>query len=241
VYWPKGRIALGVSTADERDPLPEQAVSELVPMIHAELLRRFSEKPPFHDALIDERLQTVTVPFNERTASSSAITLPRGSRISIEMKKTIRLFLHWCEPPGGGTTDLDLSVALYDSAWRFLGVCSYYELKLVTPKREIVAQSAGDLRNAPWPDGATEFVDLDCELAGSLGARFAVMVINAYAGLPFSQLEQGFAGLMLRDDPAGEPGFFVAGLEIASAGVEVCGRRQRVGYAVTPRHPDRAP
>jgi hypothetical protein len=204
VYWPKGRIALGVSTADERDPLPEQAVSELVPMIHAELLRRFSEKPPFRDALIDERLQTVTVPFNERTASSSAITLPRGSRFSIEMKKTVRLFLHWCEPPGGGTTDLDLSVALYDSAWRFLGVCSYYELKLVTPKREIVAQSAGDLRNAPWPDGATEFVDMDCELAGSLGARFAVMVINAYAGLPFSQLERGFAGLMLRDDPAGE-------------------------------------
>jgi hypothetical protein len=30
------------------------------------------------------------------------------------------------------------------------------------------------------------------------------MVINAYAGLPFSQLERGFAGLMLRDDPAGE-------------------------------------
>jgi hypothetical protein len=204
VYWPKGRIALGVSTADERECLPEHAASELVRMIHTELLRRFSEKPPFHDSFIDERLQFITVPFNERTASSSAVTLPRGSRIPIALEKKIRLFLHWCQPQGGCTTDLDLSMALYDSAWQFLGVCSYYELRLFTPKHEIAAQSAGDLRNAPWPDGATEFVDLDCGLAGSMGARFAVMVINAYAGLPFSQLERGFAGLMLRDDPAGQ-------------------------------------
>lgn len=204
VYWPKGRIALGVSTADEREPLSKLAVSELVRMIHVELLRRFSDKPPFHDGVIDERLKFITVPFNERTASSSAVTLPRGSRIPIALEKKIRVFLHWCEPRGGNTTDLDLSVALYDSEWQFLGVCSYYELKLFTPKHAIVAQSAGDLRNGPWPDGATEFVDLDCGLAASMGARFAVMVINAYAGLPFSQLERGFAGLMLRDDPAGQ-------------------------------------
>jgi hypothetical protein len=37
-----------------------------------------------------------------------------------------------------------------------------------------------------------------------MGARFAVMVINAYAGLPFSALERGFAGLMLRDDRLGK-------------------------------------
>jgi hypothetical protein len=30
-----------------------------------------------------------------------------------------------------------------------------------------------------------------------------VMVVNNYAGMPFSQLERGFAGLMLRDDTGG--------------------------------------
>jgi hypothetical protein len=118
--------------------------------------------------------------------------------------KTVRLFLHWCQPEGpDNTTDLDLSVAVYDAQWQFLGVCSYYQLTLETAWNEVVATSSGDLRDAPWPDGATEFVDLDCERALSMGARFAVMVINAYAGLPFSALERGFAGVMLRDDRLG--------------------------------------
>lgn len=204
VYWPKGRIALGVSTDDERDILPERAIVAIVRMIHTELLRRFSEKPLFRECLVDEQLRSVTVPFNERTASASAVSVPRGSRIPVSMEKKVRIFLHWCQPQGdGNTTDLDLSIALYDAAWQFQGVCSYYQLKITNSKHEVIAQSAGDLRNAPWPDGASEFVDLDCERAAAMGTRFAVMVVNAYAGLPFSQLERGFAGLMLRDDTAG--------------------------------------
>ena len=71
------------------------------------------------------------MPFNERTASAAAVSLPRGSRIRVPVEKTIRLFLHWCQPEkDGDQTDLDLSVALYDEAWRYLGVCSYYQLKL---------------------------------------------------------------------------------------------------------------
>lgn len=86
---------------------------------------------------------------------------------------------------------------------RLIAVMSYYHLKLTTAQNEIVAVSSGDLRGAPGPDGATEYVDLSCECAASMGARFAVMVINAYAGLPFSALERAFAGIMLRDDRLG--------------------------------------
>ena len=60
--------------------------------------------------------------------------LPRGSTIPVPLGKTIRLFLHWCQPEDGGrVTDLDLSVAFYDAAWKYVGVCSYYELKLLAP------------------------------------------------------------------------------------------------------------
>jgi hypothetical protein len=34
--------------------------------------------------------------------------------------------------------------------------------------------------------------------------RYAVMVVNNYAGMGFGQLERGFAGLMLRDDARGQ-------------------------------------
>jgi hypothetical protein len=205
VFWPKGRIAKGVSSADERATLPSAAVATLVQAIDAELIGRFSHKPPFAQCIIDEELRTVTVPFNERTASQAAVVLPRGSSIPVPFEKTMRLFLHWCQPAKGGrTTDLDLSVALYDEAWQYVGVCSYYQLRLAGKTGQLIAQSAGDLRDAPWPDGATEFVDLSCEPAVANGARYAVMVVNSFAGMPFSQLERGFAGLMIRSDTGGQ-------------------------------------
>jgi hypothetical protein len=170
--------------------------------IEAELLRRFSAKAAFADGLIDEGLRTIIVPFNESTASRSAVSLPRGSRIPVPPGKWVRLFLHWCQPEKNGRrTDIDLSVGLYDEAWRYVGVCSYYQLQAQAKDGALIAQSAGDRTDAPWPDGATELVDLHRDQACAAGVRYAVMVVNNYAGMPFSLLERGFAGLMLRDDP----------------------------------------
>jgi hypothetical protein len=204
VYWPKGRVAKGVSTADNRAVLPRHAVEPLVRAIDSELLRRFSAKPAFEECLVDDALWTVMAPFNERTASQSAISLAQGSCVSIPSGKLVRLFLHWCQPRSGATTDLDLSVAFYDNSWNYMGVCSYYQLKLAGKQGDVIAKSAGDLRDAPWPDGATEFVDIERDQARAEGIRYAVMVVNNFAGMPFSLLERGFAGLMLRDDPGGQ-------------------------------------
>jgi Prokaryotic RING finger family 4 len=150
VYWPKGRVATGASTADNRKVLTQRIASATVRVIRAELLRRFSEEPPYAECLIDEELRKITVPFNERTASRAAVSIPRGSSFPVELGKTIRLFLHWCQPDGPHTTtDLDLSVAFYDAVWQFLGVCSYYQLTLKTAQDEVVATSSGDLQSAP--------------------------------------------------------------------------------------------
>ncbi len=204
VFWPKGRVARGVSAPDERAVLPAAAIAAAVGAIDNQLLARFANKPAFAACLIDEALRSVIVPFNERTASRSAVSLPRGSRVQVPAGKSIRLFLHWCQPEHQGfTTDLDLSVGFYDADWRFVGVCSYYQLRATTRDGSLLAQSAGDLRDGPWPDGATEFVDLDCVEALSAGVRYVVMVVNNYAGMPFSTLERAFAGLMLRDDLGG--------------------------------------
>lgn len=203
VYWPKGRVALGPSRRDRRAVLPRPAIDAATRDIEAELLRRFAEKPSFAQGLIDGALRTVLVPFNERTASPASVSLPRGSRISVPPGKQPRLFLHWCQPQDDRTAcDLDLSVAFYDRSWTYVGVCSYYQLRFEAA-RGTVARSSGDLRDAPWPEGATEFVDIDHGVARAAGIRYAVVVVNNYAGLPFSQLDRGFAGLMLRDDAGG--------------------------------------
>ncbi|KQW96595.1 hypothetical protein ASC94_07055 [Massilia sp. Root418] len=199
VYWPKGKVTKGVYAPDERPALPAVAIERTLAVLEQELLRRFAEKPDFPVFLIDTRLKQVMVPFNERTASRSAIQLPRGSTLAVPLAGTMRLFLHWCEPQSGGrVTDLDLSVAFFDKDWRFCGTCSYYELKF-----KDIARSAGDLRGAPYPDGASEFVDIDCGRALADGIRYAVAVLNNYAGMPFEQLERAYAGLMQLEDAHG--------------------------------------
>jgi hypothetical protein len=204
VYWPKGRMARGVSVTDERATLDRASVDVAVNAIDNELLRRFSLKPAFDSCLLDAELRNVIVPFNERTASRSAVSLPRGSRVAVPPGKLVRLFLHWCQPAlTTNPTDLDLSVAFYDAEWKYVEVCSYYQLQAISKQGGVMARSAGDLRSAPWPDGATEFVDLDRETAAKSGIRYAVMVLNNYSGLPFGALERAFAGLMLRDDADG--------------------------------------
>jgi hypothetical protein len=204
VYWPKTAVALGVVAPDRRPVLPPSVTGPIGSVIDDELLRRFARAPSFPIALVDDALRHIVVPFNERTASRSAVALPRGSRAPVPRGKLVRLFLHWCQPQAGGReTDLDLSVAFYDSDWNYAGTCSYYQLRKSTRSGEVMAESAGDLQDAPWPAGATELVDLHWERALSDGVRYAVMVVNAYRGMPFSKLAHAFAGVMLRDDAKG--------------------------------------
>ncbi|MFN3201446.1 MAG: MXAN_6230/SCO0854 family RING domain-containing protein [Bradymonadia bacterium] len=205
VYWPKGKVAKGVFDDDTRPTLPSEITGPLMHALTSELLRRFETLPSFETGILDAALTEVMVPFNARTASPSAVMLPRGSRVPVESGKVMRLFLHWCQPEGDrGSTDLDLSVGLYDTHWRSVGVCSYYQLQALSPGGALMAQSAGDLLSAPWPEGATEFVDIHREAATEAGVRYAVAVINAYSGLPFNALERALAGLMLRDDVEGQ-------------------------------------
>ncbi|NHZ95371.1 MXAN_6230/SCO0854 family RING domain-containing protein [Massilia sp. CCM 8734] len=206
IFWPASNIVTGVVAPDHRPALPKAVIDQSLALIERALLARFSAKPHFGDFLIDVALTDIMAPFNERTASRSAVQLPRGSTLAVPQGKKARLFLHWCEPQDGdayANSDLDLGVGFYDEDWKLVGECSYCELTWRGRDGETIAISAGDLRNAPFPDGATEFIDLDCELARRHGVRYAVMEINNYSGLPFEALEHAFAGLMFRDDVQG--------------------------------------
>ncbi len=115
VYWPKGRVAIGASSSDNRVPASNKFYRHTDSRDRSELLMRFSEKQTFDDCILDESLKSVMVPFNERTASRAVICLTRGSRIPIPSGKLVRLFLHWCQPEQNGhSSDLDLSVGFYD-------------------------------------------------------------------------------------------------------------------------------
>ncbi len=203
VYWPKAGYHVPKPAFDERPALDGGLIAEATAQLDAELLRRFEEKPRWATAVLDEALADITVPFNERTASKSAVQLPRGSTVQLSAEKQLRLFIHWCQPQLGARTDIDLSIGFFDSDWILRGECAYYSLTALDRAGQPIAKSSGDFTSAPWPDGAAEFVDFDRERARATGYRYAVMVVNAYSGLPFRALERATAGVMLRDGDQG--------------------------------------
>jgi hypothetical protein len=203
VYWPKGATTSGVAAPDKRSVLRSDVVASAHRQLDDELLGRFAKHQAFDDCILDDALRDIIVPFNERTASRAMVALPRGSRVPLDASKHVRMFLHWCQPEHGGvTTDIDLSVGFYDAEWANVGTCSWSQLKY--PADGSIAKSAGDLRSAKFPNGATEFVDVDREAARAAGIRYCVMVVANYIGMAFGKLERGFAGLMLRDDVRGK-------------------------------------
>jgi hypothetical protein len=204
VFFPRGEVLKAWGTSDTRAPLRSDAIGALVALLRAELVARAAIKRNFARAVIDRGLCDLRAPTGDRAMSKTRIVWPRGSAIALGDRpdEPIRLFLHWEEPPGT-RIDLDLSVALFDEAWRHVATCD--DTHLVVGDRAVV--HSGDLIAAPPPLGASEFVDIDLPRLRALGARHAVMVVFSYDAIPFERLSHGFAGVMPRppDDAPFDP------------------------------------
>ncbi|MGN6106626.1 MAG: MXAN_6230/SCO0854 family RING domain-containing protein [Kofleriaceae bacterium] len=196
VFLPRGEVLRAWTAADDRAPLPADAIGAVIAAIRGELVARAEARPRFARAVIDRGLADLPVPINARTASRARIAWPRGSAIELPGDGApLRMFLHWEEPPAR-RVDLDLSVALYDHAWRHVGTCDFTNLVF----GECAAVHSGDLTSAPAPLGASEFVDLHVDALHAAGARHAVVVVFSYNAVPFDQLRFGFAGVMIRPE-----------------------------------------
>ncbi|WP_052412483.1 MXAN_6230/SCO0854 family RING domain-containing protein [Streptomyces mutabilis] len=196
VFFPKGGNARAHIAADERAPLPGAVVDRAVSILTGEILRRAGRLTPVDTAVIDAGLDGVIAPFAERTASRALVTLPRGSELPLPDGRTVRLFLHWMESADSGTTDLDLSAAMFSDAWEHIGTCDYTRLRFAGS----AAVHSGDLQSAPAPRGANEYVDLDLDQLAAAGVRYLVAAVFSYNNVPFDQLAEAFAGFMARDE-----------------------------------------
>lgn len=199
VFFPKGEALLSYALKDTRATLKPTVTEPFVDSILEELLTRARALGSVNFGMVDEALDSVMVPFNERTASKSSVALPRGSRIPLPESKVLRLFVHWMQRDSRDV-DLDLSAICYDDDWKKRGVCSFAGLSLENG----AAIHSGDFTEAPPPEGASEFIDLDIEKFRKLGLRTIVMSILSYNNVPFQCLERGFAGFMARNDLQGE-------------------------------------
>ncbi|MEU8147792.1 MXAN_6230/SCO0854 family RING domain-containing protein [Nonomuraea sp. NPDC048901] len=187
LFLPRGGTARFHTRPDDRPPLPDEVVLEAERTLAAELLRRAAALPPLRRVLLDEGLADLIAPTSERTAVKALVQLPRGSVQPIPGGERLRFFLHWAEPKDT-RVDLDLSVAVFDERWAFVGLCDYTNLRL-----GIAVTHSGDLTSAPEPLGASEFIDVNVR---ALRGRYLVPVVFSYNDVPFEDLVRGFAGFM---------------------------------------------
>lgn len=206
IFYPAGCSRKIYWMSDKRYTINPLYTRMLRNAIAKELLNRFAKQTHFDQAVIDESIKTLTFPFNERSSGSQAIHLSSGSYLSLPPEENggkLRLFLHWCEKAESRRVDLDLSVAFYDDSWEMKEGCAYYNLQCPrngSKSRKFYAHHSGDFQAAPYPNGATEYVDLDRSLAIKEGIRYAVMLVQVYAGVDFNELERAYAGVMYRSN-----------------------------------------
>ena len=63
------------------------------------------------------------------------------------------------------------------------------------------AEHSGDRQDAPPPEGASEFIDIDAKVAKAAGARYVVATVLCYnGGISFDDLTAAYTGMMIRSD-----------------------------------------
>jgi hypothetical protein len=206
VIFPKGIDGKAHVMPDDRPALPGAVVDQATAILEAEALARAAALPPVEVSIVDTALTDLTAPFTQRVAARALVTLPRGSVITWPATDRLRLFLHWLQ--GEQRVDLDLSVALFDEAWQHIGTCDYTNLRWGAT----AAVHSGDRTDAPPPDGASEFVDLELAELAEQGVRHLVAVVFSYNNVAFDDMEEAFAGVMALSN-AGGPAFDARAVE----------------------------
>lgn len=187
-FFPKGDVAKVQAVANVLPSLPTGTAYAIAEICETTLVARFAKLPSLGRCFLDPRLVDFLVPFSQRSASKALRTLVRGSRLPLPECKVLRFFIWWRN--GSARTDIDLSAALYDAAFKYVDVVSYYNLK------NFGGCHSGDIVDAPL--GAAEFIDLDVEKTKAHGVRYIVMSINSFTMQPYCDLPECFGGWMAR-------------------------------------------
>lgn len=206
------------------DGLAESVVKTVTDVLAA----RFAKLPRMGKVYIDPALAGYSVPFGQRTAQKSLLTVGRGTRIDLGDEKIMRAFLWWNEQgidKTGNTytidrTDLDLSCAVLDESFNYIDHCAFTQLRT-----EGLTHS-GDITSAP--DGACEFIDIDFERL-SPNAAYIALLAYSYTQQNFADMPEAYLGWMARAD--GQSGaIYDARTVRQKVDLSTSGERVLVGY-----------
>lgn len=205
VHLATGKANGAASKALERDiePLSEDICKRVARDIFNQLwqvLRAEDTEPKSVYIDPDCHCNKLIFPDNPRQVTSAMRAAACGSRTNLPDGNVLRAFLYWKGNDGPDLwngIDLDLSVVFYgEEKAKFI----YY----ANPKDEMLgAVHSGD-RRCSGKNGAVEYVDFDIKKCFQNGFRYAALTVKSYSGEKFSEMENAFCGVMVRDGKTGE-------------------------------------
>lgn len=205
VHLATGKANGAASKALERDiePLSEDICKRVARDIFNQLwqvLRAEDTEPKSVYIDPDCHCNKLIFPDNPRQVTSAMRAAACGSRTNLPDGNVLRAFLYWKGNDGPDLwngIDLDLSVVFYgEEKAKFI----YY----ANPKDETLgAVHSGD-RRCSGKNGAVEYVDFDIKKCFQNGFRYAALTVKSYSGEKFSEMENAFCGVMVRDGKTGE-------------------------------------
>lgn len=203
VHLATGKANGAASKALERDiePLSEDICKRVARDIFNQLwqvLRAEDTEPKSVYIDPDCHCNKLIFPDNPRQVTSAVRAAACGSRTNLPDGNVLRAFLYWKGNDGlWNGIDLGLSVVFYgEEKAKFV----YY----ANPKDETLGAIHSGDRRCSGPHGAVEYVDFDIKKCLQNGIRYAALVVNSYSGEKFSEMENAFCGVMVRDGKTGE-------------------------------------
>jgi hypothetical protein len=193
-FSPKGNISKLTFIETGRKVINIKSLNLLSSIIDNCLLEHYAlrEKKYKNVYINKELLSNVVIPTSLRSSSKSNILLTRGSRIKINSDKYIRMFLWWMNSINNNyeeRVDIDLSAIAFDEDWNYVSHLDYTKLN------GIGGEHSGDFTDAPRPQGASEFIDINKELFLEQGIRYISMNVYSFTGQKFKNVDC-FAGVM---------------------------------------------
>lgn len=205
VHLATGKANGAVSKALERDiePLSEDICKRVARDIFNQLwqvLRAEDTEPKSVYIDPDCHCNKLIFPDNPRQVTSAMRAAACGSRTNLSDGNVLRAFLYWKGNDGPDLwngIDLDLSVVFYgEEKAKFV----YY----ANPKDETLGAIHSGDRRCSGKNGAVEYVDFDIKKCFQNGFRYAALTVKSYSGEKFSEMENAFCGVMVRDGKTGE-------------------------------------
>jgi len=201
VFFPKGNVARAIIIENKLPKIDDKYCKSIVKICENALVENYRSKDFLGNVYIDEELKNYIVPFSQRSASSAAKTVVRGSKLPIKEDVTaVRAFIWWTNIPGNGwdsRVDLDLSAAFFSEDWDYINHISYTNLR----SKKLEACHSGDITDGGSPEGkgVAEFIDINIEAAAN-EARYVVFQVYSYTGQCFSDMPNCRFGFMERED-----------------------------------------